>query len=142
MYNRCIEVGKGGMNVYKLIRSRYDGLVEIVEEVARGSYEQMKNWSMQEFNGGSYVDGDGYTWYTEILKVEEEEEMANREVRRININIPVDALEKIDEYADKMCVNRTSAILFLVNQSLDAQKNMNTMEELLKAVKTEQAKGN
>lgn len=63
-----------------------------------------------------------------------------REVKRININIPIDTLEKIDEYADKMTINRTAAILVLVNLSLDSQRAMSTLEELMIAYKEDEAK--
>lgn len=62
-----------------------------------------------------------------------------REVKRININIPIDTLEKIDEYADKMTINRTAAILVLVNLSLDNQRAMSTLEELMYAYKNDKA---
>lgn len=63
-----------------------------------------------------------------------------REVRRININIPVNTLEKIDEYADKMSINRTAAILVLINLSLDNQRAINTLEELMIAYKDDAIK--
>lgn len=62
-----------------------------------------------------------------------------REVKRININIPIDTLDKIDEYADKMTINRTAAILVLVNLSLDSQRTMSTLEELMYAYKNDKA---
>ena len=60
-----------------------------------------------------------------------------RETKRVNMNYPVDILDRVDEYAEKMSINRTSAIMVLVTQALDAQKNMNTLEELLRMVKEE-----
>ncbi len=54
-----------------------------------------------------------------------------REVKRININIPLDTLERIDEYAEKMTISRTAAILVLTNNALDSQRAMNTLDELL-----------
>lgn len=63
-----------------------------------------------------------------------------REVKRININIPIDTLEKIDDYADKMTISRTAAILVLTNLALDNQRAMNTLDELMIAYKEEIAK--
>lgn len=63
-----------------------------------------------------------------------------RELKRLNTNMPVDLVTRIDEYADKMCINRSSAINVLCNLALDSQQAMGTMEELLKVVREEQAK--
>lgn len=43
-----------------------------------------------------------------------------RETKRINANIPTDTLSRIDEYAERMSINRTAAILVLVNIALDS----------------------
>lgn len=64
----------------------------------------------------------------------------SREMKRININVPLDTLTKIDEYADRMTINRTAAILVLVNLSLDSQKAMNTLDDLMKMVKEEKGR--
>lgn len=63
-----------------------------------------------------------------------------RELKRLNTNMPIDLVARIDEYADRMCVNRSSAINVLCNLALDSQQAMGTMEELLKMIKEEQAK--
>lgn len=63
-----------------------------------------------------------------------------REVKRININVPVETLERIDTYANNMSVNRTSAILVLLTQAMDSQKAMTDLGELLKLYQDEQAK--
>ena len=60
-----------------------------------------------------------------------------REVKRININIPIDTLERIDDYADKMTISRTAAILVLTNLALDSQRAMNTLDELMIAYKND-----
>lgn len=63
-----------------------------------------------------------------------------REVRRININVPVETLERIDTYADNMSINRTSAILVLLSQAMDSQKAMTDLGELLKLYQEEQSR--
>lgn len=63
-----------------------------------------------------------------------------REVKRININVPLETLERLDDYADKMSINRTSAILVLCTLALDSQKAMTDLGELLKMAKEEQNK--
>ena len=66
-----------------------------------------------------------------------------KEMKRINIIVPLDSLERIDSYADKMTINRTSAILVLCNLALDSQKAMSDIGELLKLAQEEQTnKGN
>ena len=63
-----------------------------------------------------------------------------REVRRININVPVETLERIDNYADTMSINRTSAILVLISQAMDSQKAMSDLGELLRVYQEEKDK--
>lgn len=58
-----------------------------------------------------------------------------REVKRINLNVPVDMLEKIDKYAEEMSINRTSAIMVLVTQALGSQKAMDDVGELVRIFK-------
>lgn len=65
-----------------------------------------------------------------------------REVKRININIPVETLERVDRYADSMSINRTSAILVLLSQAMDSQKAMSDLGELVKLYQLEQSKTN
>lgn len=96
--------------MYKLIRSRYDGLVEIVEEVARGTYEQMKNWSFQTFNYGAYVDDNGHTWYTEILKIEEDKEM---KTEKIEIRVDSNTKREIKEKADRLGLSVSAYLVML-----------------------------
>lgn len=55
-----------------------------------------------------------------------------KETKRINMNIPLDTLALIDEYAQSMSINRTSAILVLVNLSLNSQKAMSDLNQLMK----------
>lgn len=66
--------------------------------------------------------------------------MEKLETYRLTFNIATDLLEQVDEYAKKMCVNRTSALCFLLSQSLNSQKAMNDLGELLKLYQVEQAK--
>lgn len=63
-----------------------------------------------------------------------------REVKRININVPVETLERIDTYADNMSINRTSAILVLLSRAMDSQKALSDLGELLKLYQEEQTK--
>ena len=62
-----------------------------------------------------------------------------REMRRININMPAETLERVDAYAEKMSINRTAAILVLCSMALDSQKAMSDLGELVKLVKSSEA---
>lgn len=50
--------------------------------------------------------------------------------QRVNLNMPIDTLKRLDDYAERMTITRTSAILVLVNQALDGQNAMSAIEEL------------
>lgn len=58
-----------------------------------------------------------------------------RDMKRVNFNFPVDFLDRVDEYAERMNINRTSAIIILANTALDNQKVVNTLEDFLKMYK-------
>ena len=69
--------------------------------------------------------------------------MAKKETTRLNINLPVELIERVDNYADNMAINRTSAVAVLLSMALDNQRAMNTLEELMMAYrKEEEQKGN
>lgn len=63
-----------------------------------------------------------------------------RELKRLNTNMPLDLVNRIDEYADRMCINRSSAINVLCSLALDSQKAVGTMEEMLRVVREERLK--
>lgn len=48
-------------------------------------------------------------------------------LKRVNMNLPVDLVERVKAYAQKMCINTTSAYIVLLNQAL---KQDQTMEQL------------
>ena len=66
--------------------------------------------------------------------------MAKVETSRMVMNIPVELLSQLDEYASKMNINRTSAVCGLLSQALGSQKAMTDRGELLKLVQEEQKK--
>ena len=66
--------------------------------------------------------------------------MERVETNRINLNMPCDLANRVDEYASKMNINRTSAICVLLNLALDSQKAMSTLEQLLQVYQEEQKK--
>lgn len=66
--------------------------------------------------------------------------MVKVETSRMVMNIPVDLLSQLDEYASKMNINRTSAVCVLLSQSLSSQKAIDDLGELLRAYKEEKDK--
>lgn len=66
--------------------------------------------------------------------------MAKVETSRMVMNIPVDLLSQLDEYASKMNINRTSAVCVLLSQSLRSQKAMTDLGELLRVYQEEKDK--
>lgn len=64
--------------------------------------------------------------------------MAKKEVMRLNINVPQDLIDRVDEYADNLSINRTSAVCVLLSQALDGQKAMKSMDELLSLIKNDE----
>lgn len=66
--------------------------------------------------------------------------MARVETTRMGMNIPTELMDKLDEYADRMNISRTSAVCVLLSQALDSQKVMNDLGELLKLYQEEQKK--
>lgn len=52
------------------------------------------------------------------------------ESKRVSINIPVETANRIDVYAQKMGITRTSAILVLCNQALDSMAAVSEMSKL------------
>jgi len=63
-----------------------------------------------------------------------------RELKRLNINMPVELVARVDEYADKVNVNRTAAINILVSTALEQKNAIDMMEELLNKLKLESDK--
>lgn len=66
--------------------------------------------------------------------------MAKKETARLNINLPVELIEKVDNYADNMAINRTSAVAVLLSMALDSQRTINTLEQLMMAYRNEERK--
>lgn len=58
------------------------------------------------------------------------------DTKRLTINIPVDVLNKVDEYAENLCLNRTSAIIVLLNQGLEYKKSLDLLSDLVSQIKS------
>ena len=61
--------------------------------------------------------------------------MAKKQTMRLNINVSQELIDRVDEYAERMCINRTSAIAVLLSTALDNQKVISSLEELIQISK-------
>lgn len=59
--------------------------------------------------------------------------------KKVVISIDESLLADIESYAAKMHLNRSAAISVLCSTSLQAQKSMSTLDELMQLYKAEQA---
>lgn len=55
--------------MYKLVKSRFDGMIEVEETLVVGTFQQCKEYQLNSCNKGSYIDENGLDWYTEILNI-------------------------------------------------------------------------
>ena len=60
-----------------------------------------------------------------------------KETTRLVVNLPVELMNRVDQYADAMHVNRTSAVCFLLTQSLDNRQLSADLTRLLDAVQAQ-----
>ena len=63
-----------------------------------------------------------------------------RDLKRLNLNLSVDLLEQIDNYASRIGVTRSSAVSILVSQTLEQQRTMTDLAKLVKMYEEEKAK--
>lgn len=59
--------------------------------------------------------------------------MAKTETKRVIYNMPVDLLSRVDSYAERMNINRTSATFVLLSQALDGQQALQDLSKLMLA---------
>lgn len=58
------------------------------------------------------------------------------ELKRVNINLPITLIKKVEEYGESIGINTTSAYIVLLNQALNQNKQISTLpllEQFLKA---------
>lgn len=51
----------------------------------------------------------------------------NVELKRVNMNLPSNLVQRIEEYAVDLGVNTTAAYIFLLNQALDYKDTMSNL---------------
>lgn len=59
-------------------------------------------------------------------------------LKRVNMNLSEDLIEKIDSYAEIMGITRSAAISVLVSTQLQQQEALGTMKSLVEFVDKEQ----
>ena len=67
---------------------------------------------------------------------------ATDNMTRININIDKGLMNRVDEYATNLSINRTAAVAVLLSNALDTQKSLNSMDELLQILKLKERGSN
>lgn len=60
-------------------------------------------------------------------------------LQKLVCNIEDSLMEQVDGYATSLHITRTAAVAVLLSTALQAQRSMNTLDELMKAYKAEQA---
>ena len=63
-----------------------------------------------------------------------------KDTTRVTVNLTSELVNQVDAYAEQMNINRTSAVAVLLSTSLNSQKVMSDLGELLKLYQEEQAK--
>lgn len=58
-----------------------------------------------------------------------------RELKRLNVNMPVELVARIDDYAGKLSINRSAAVNVLVSMALDSQRAFVALEDAVKVIK-------
>lgn len=101
--------------MYKLVKSRFDGCREVEFEVLRGSFQECKEYQLNFMNGGSYIDGAGLDWYTEVLKVEDEKEL---KTEKIEIRVDVATKKEIKEKAEKLGLTVSAYLVMLAKKDM------------------------
>lgn len=52
-------------------------------------------------------------------------------VKRINLNLDIDLLAKIDSFAEELHINRTSCISVILSQYFTSKETLNTMNKMI-----------
>lgn len=58
--------------------------------------------------------------------------MARVETTRLGINMPTELMKRLEDYASRMNISKTSAVCVLISQGLDNQKVIDSMSDLLR----------
>lgn len=58
---------------------------------------------------------------------------ANKNLERVNMNLPSHIVERVKEYADDLGINVTSAYIVLLNQALEQKSTINQLPLIMAA---------
>lgn len=50
-----------------------------------------------------------------------------RELKRVNLNLPSELVERVDKIAESMYMDRTAAIVFMIVQYMQQQESLKTL---------------
>ena len=53
------------------------------------------------------------------------------ELKRVNINLPITLVKRVEEYGESIGINTTSAYIYLLNQALNQNSQISNMPLLL-----------
>lgn len=56
------------------------------------------------------------------------------ELKRVNINLPSNLVQRVEDYALSLGVNSTNAYIFLLNQALDYKDTMSNLPLLMDVI--------
>lgn len=57
------------------------------------------------------------------------------ELKRVNVNLPSALAKRVEEYAEKKCLNSTTSYTILLTQALDQQETLESLPVILDAIK-------
>lgn len=53
------------------------------------------------------------------------------ELKRVNMNLPITLIQRVEEYALSLGVNTTNAYIYLLNQALDNKDALNNLSVIM-----------
>ena len=56
------------------------------------------------------------------------------ELKRVNVNLPSNLVQRVEDYALSLGVNTTNAYIILLNQALDYKDTLNNLPALLELI--------
>lgn len=56
------------------------------------------------------------------------------ELKRVNVNLPANLVQRVEDYALSLGVNTTNAYIILLNQALDYKDTLNNLPALLELI--------
>lgn len=59
----------------------------------------------------------------------------NTELKRVNMNLPISLVERVQKYGESLGLNTTSAYIVLLNQALSQQETLSNLPLLMEAYK-------